>query len=131
MPPERNNNESIFKMHVWRLVLVLLLSVAVPSYGLVAVGRHDDCPAQARVAGAEKTATGSPCCDDMGGHEHNSNDACAKLCGLVGDCSNANLLHTSITPELRLTSHVRLRAETPVHIAAFDPSGVWRPPRSL
>lgn len=131
MPPERNNNESIFKMHVWRLVLVLLLSVAVPSYGLGAVGRHDGCPAQAHVAGAEKTATASSCCDDMGGHEHNSNDACAKLCSLGGDCRNVNLLQTSITPELRLTSHVRLRTETPVHIAAFDPSGVWRPPRSL
>ena len=118
-------------MHVWRLILVLLLSVAVPSYGLGAVGRHDNCSAQAHVAGAEKTAMGSPCCDDMGGHEHNSNDACAKLCGLGGDCRNANLLQTCIAPELRLTSLVRLLTGTPVHIVAFDPSGVWRPPRSL
>ena len=118
-------------MHVWRLVLVLLLSVAVPSYGLGAVGKHDNCPAQAHVAGAEKTAMGSPCCDDMGGHEHNSSDACAKLCGLGGDCPNANLLQTSIAPEPRVTSYVGLHARTPVHIAAFDPSGVWRPPRSL
>ena len=118
-------------MHVWRLVLVLLLSVAVPSYGLGAVGRHDNCPVWVHVAGAEKTAMGSPCCDDMGGHEHNSNDACAKLCGLGGDCPNANLLQTSIAPEPRVTSYVGLHARTPVHIAAFDPSGVWRPPRSL
>ena len=118
-------------MHVWRLVLVLLLSVAVPSYGLGAVGRHDNCPVWAHAAGAEKTAVGSPCCDDMGGHEHNSSDACAKLCGLGGDCPNANLLQTSIAPEPRVTSYVGLHARTPVHIAAFDPSGVWRPPRSL
>lgn len=118
-------------MYVWRLILFLLLSAAVSSHGLASVGRHVDCPAQARVAAAEKTATAGSCCDDMGGHEHNSNDACAKLCGLSGDCRNANLLQTSITPGPRLTSHVRLRAGTPVHIAAFDPSGVWRPPRSL
>lgn len=118
-------------MHVWRLILVLLLSVAASSHGLASVGRHDGCPAQAHVAAAEKTATAGSCCDDMGGHEHNSNDACAKLCGLGGDCRNVNLLQTSITPEPRPTSHVRLRTGTPVHIAAFDPSGVWRPPRAL
>ena len=118
-------------MRVWHLVLVLLLSVAVPSYGLGSVGRHHDCPAQAHVASGEKTATGSPCCDDMGGHEHNLNDACAKLCSLGGDCRNTNLLQKSVTPEPRVTSRVRLLPGAPVRIAAFDPSGVWRPPRSL
>jgi len=131
MPPERNNNESIFKMHVWRLVLVLLLSVAVPSYGLGAVGRHDNCPVWVHVAGAEKTAMGSPCCDDMGGHEHNSNDACAKLCSVGGDCGGASLLQASIDAKPGMTSHARMSLGASVRIAAVDPSGVWRPPRSL
>ena len=131
MPPERNNDESIFKMHVWRLVLVLLLSVAVPAYGLGAVGRHDGCPVQAHVAGAEKTATASSCCDDMGGHEHNSNDACAKLCSLGGDCRNANLLQTSIDHEPSVTLHASVSPGAFVHISSFDPSGAWRPPRSF
>ena len=52
---EWNNKGSIFKMDVWRVVLVLLLSVAVPSYGLGAVGRHDNCPVWAHAAGAGKT----------------------------------------------------------------------------
>ena len=117
-------------MHVWRLIIVLLLSVAVTSHGFASVGRHVDCKAQAHVASAEKSASPDSCCGDMGGHEHNSNDACAKLCGLGGDCGNANLLQTCIAPELRLTSHVRLLTGTPVHVVAFDPSGVWRPPRS-
>lgn len=118
-------------MHVWRLVLVALLSIAVPSYGLGSVGRFDDCPARAHLTGAENSAASDSCCDDMGSHEHESNDACQKLCSIGGDCRSANLLQTSIDPKPRVTSHARMSLGASVRIAAFDPSGVWRPPRSL
>ena len=118
-------------MHVWRLILVLLLSVAVSSHGLAAVGRHNDCPALAHVAGAGQLAASDSCCGDMGGHKREANDACQKLCGIGGTCGGAGLVHTSVDPEPGVTTRARMSLGAFVHIAAVDPSGVWRPPRSL
>lgn len=118
-------------MHVWRLILVLLLSVAVSSHGFASVGRHSDCPALAHVAGAGQSASSDSCCGDMGGHKHESNDACQKLCSIGGDCGNASLVQTSVDSKPGVTTHARMSLGAFVHIAAVDPSGVWRPPRSL
>lgn len=118
-------------MHRWRLLLVLLLSVAVPSYGLGAVRMHDNCPALAQVAGAEKASMSDSCCDDMGGSDQKSNDTCSKLCSISGDCRGMNLLQPSTSTEPGVTFHVLMLASASFLIATFDPSAVWRPPRPL
>ena len=125
--PDRN----IFKMNLWRMALVLLLIVAVPSYGLGAVRMHDNCPARAHMAGAEKASMSDSCCDDMGDSDQKSNDACSKLCGISGDCRGVNLLPPATGTGPGVTSHVPMFALAPVRIAAFDPSAVWRPPCTL
>lgn len=119
-------------MPVWRLVLILLLSIAIPSYGAGTVGMHDHCPTPARVAGVEKASTGGVCCDDMGGHDHQqSSDACAKVCGASGDCRSLNLLQPFTVSSPGGAFRALLFPGAPVRLARFDPSAVWRPPCTL
>ena len=124
--PDRN----IFKMNLWRMLLVLLLIVAVPSYGLGTVRLHDNYPA-AHMAGAEKASMSDSCCGDMGGGDQKSNHACSTLCSTSGDCRGLNVLPPATGTEPGVTSHVPIFALASVRIAAFDPSAVWRPPCTL
>lgn len=126
---ERNKRESIFEVNVLRLILVLLLSVAVPSHGSASMVRYDHCPVHAHVASVDKATVSDPCCDGKGGSGHDSNDTCSKLCTLGGDCRSANLLQSAIGPEPGVTSHTRASPGVWVRIAILDPSRVWRPPR--
>lgn len=118
-------------MNLWRLVFVVLLSIAIPSYGLAAMARHDDCPAHAQGAKTEKVTMSKPCCDDMGGKGEKSNDACWKPCGNGGDCRTVNLVQSSTAAQSGVKSHVTPFSRGSVRIASFEPSAVWRPPRSL
>jgi len=118
-------------MHVWRLVLALLLSVAIPVYGMGSVGVHDDCPAKMHAVGAEAATMAGSCCDSMDGHGNGANDACSKLCSVSGDCRSASLVQASANRESSVTFHLRLYPRAIAHITALDPSGVWRPPRIL
>lgn len=118
-------------MPFWRLILVLLLSIAVPSYGFGFVGRADACPEPARVVGAEVSATMDSCCDAMGGQGHDSDDACKRMCSIGGDCRSATLLQPAIDPTPAAVSQGPLNSWATAQFVAADPSGVWRPPRSL
>lgn len=116
-------------MNVLRLLLVLLLSVAVPSHALASMVSRHDCQVHTHSAGVDNSAVSDPCCDSKGERGHDSNDTCSKLCALGGDCRSANLLQSSIDPAPGMTSHTRVSPGVWVRIAILDPSGVWRPPR--
>src|SRR5574340_475088 len=93
-------------MPVWRLILVLLLSITLPAYGFASVLRVVDCPAPAHTPAAEQAAAADPCCDDMNGHDSNGHDdACSKLCSLGGGCQSAPLMQPSVGLSGKLASY--------------------------
>lgn len=118
-------------MHIWRLVLALFLSVAIPVYGMGSVGVHDDCPAKKHAIGAEAASMDGSCCDSMDGHGDAADDACSKLCSVSGDCRSASLVQAATTRESSVRFYLRLYPRAYANVAALDPSGVWRPPRIL
>lgn len=106
-----------------RLVLILLLSLALPLSGMAGRAVAEPCPMQA--AGMQMPGDMPPdCCADMAGPaEH------GKPCKSGQECQSGSLLQVSTaSPLLSLSGPVKLSCSSDF-LPSSSPSGVWRPPR--
>jgi hypothetical protein len=117
-------------MRIWHLLLILLLSVAVPTYGLAAGVVLETCPAHADMS-MEAPGVSSPCCDHSGGSGKLPDDACATHCSVASGCGGVQFVQPAAVPMPAMTAGEEHWAGTSSPIAAPDPFGVWRPPRLL
>jgi hypothetical protein len=117
-------------MRIWHLLLILLLSIAVPTYGLAATVVPEACPAHADMS-MEEAGASSPCCDHSGGSGQLPGDACATHCSVASGCGGVQFMQPSAVPMPAMTADAQQRTGVSPLIAAPDPFGVWRPPRLL
>lgn len=119
-------------MHLFLRLIALLLIVTLPAYAWAALGLPEACPMQT-VPAAEMTATGHACCEvaeaanDESPLPGNSNP-----CKPGQQCKTGSLYHPQVPPTARVpVKSGTLVAATEIPILSRDPTGVWRPPRSL
>lgn len=117
-------------MRLWSLILIVLLSIAVPTYGFGAMAAMDACPAHAGVD-MDMADASSPCCDDAGASGRLPDDACATHCSLSGGCGAILFVQASSASIRVLTAAVPLQSGNSPNLPAPDSFGVWRPPRFL
>lgn len=116
-------------MRIQHLMLILLLSIAVPSHGFGAMAYGDACAAQ---AGMDMKMSGSgPCCDDADASGRLPDNACASQCSLFGGCAAIQFLAVWAASIPVLAAAAPLQPGNTPSPAAPDSFRVWRPPRSL
>lgn len=116
-------------MRIRHLILIMLLSIAVPPHGFGAMAYGDACVTQ---AGMSMEMPGSrPCCDDADASGQLPDDACASQCCLFGGCAAIQFLAASAASVPVLAAAAPLQPGNTPSPAAPDSFRVWRPPRSL
>jgi hypothetical protein len=119
-------------MHLFRRLIALLLIVTLPAYAWAALGLPEACPMQT-VPAAEMTAAGHACCEVAeAAHDESPQPGKSHPCKPGQQCKTGSLYHLQVPPTARV--HITpgtLAAATEIPILSRDPTGVWRPPRSL
>lgn len=122
-------------MKMLRTLLILLLAVAIPLEGLAAARMVEMMHANAAPVelAASMNAADDPCVMDMSGSDTSSKstapcktgDAC-KICQIFPSTTSSVDFNPLILPLIDIVS---LLPES--FLPSHDPSGLWRPPRSL
>lgn len=125
-------------MNWFRRLLLLVLCLTLPVYGLAAIGIAPGCPMQAAGAAATQIpgmAAVDHHCDQMaaadvaadpGAPSHGQpNHDCRGCCHVY----QPPVLELSVAPMLRVSRVVLAEPSLPVF--SRDPEGLWRPPRAL
>lgn len=119
----------IVYMHFFRRLIALLLMVTLPAYAWAALALPEVCPMQSTPM-MEMASTGDACCDPADG-DHGQPDK-PHPCKPGQECKSSNL-HQPVFPRLAqpfvAAATVVSAVESPVF--SRDPTGVWRPPRSI
>ncbi|MFH1873290.1 MAG: hypothetical protein ABIK82_06585 [Pseudomonadota bacterium] len=116
-------------MHIKYLMLIMLLSIAVPFNGFGAMACGDACAAQAGMD--MEMSRARPCCDDADASGQLPDNACASQCSLFGGCAAIQFLAASAASIPVLAAAAPRKPGNMPSPAAPDSFRVWRPPRSL
>jgi hypothetical protein len=113
-------------MPFFRRLIALLLMVTLPAYAWAALALPEVCPMQPTPM-AEMGDAGDACCDPMDGQPDKPHP-----CKPGQECKSSSLYQ----PALPRLARPSVTAETVVSVVespvlSRDPSGVWRPPRSV
>lgn len=119
---------SFYMLHRIRRLIALLLMVTLPAYASAALSLPEVCPMQSSMM--EMADSGHTCCDsvdDAGGQPDEEHP-----CKPGQECKTGSLYQ----PEFPRSAQPFVAAPTVVPaveslLLSRDPTGVWRPPRSL
>lgn len=107
------------------LVLVLIVSLVLPTFGGMAFGMPaQPCPMQSGDH-QDHAMADAPCCEHM---DKSAGLAEKNPCKSGQDCKTGGLLHTAVikTIPLRLSRPEVLPSQS---VIKREPAGLWRPPR--
>lgn len=117
-------------MNVIRLLLILLVSLALPVNGYAALTQTDVspcCPMQQDQDMASMAAGQACCC-----HHGDSGNQHGKPCKCDQMCKTANPFQAvAAKPVFLPLPQWQPLPQSSVRVISFDSSGVWRPPRLL
>jgi hypothetical protein len=124
-------------MKLFRLLLVLLLALAIPLEGLAAVSMGDMVsPMQRDMAQNVAMAADHDCCETgdandgrMGTSEKSSPCKLGQVCQICQVFPSTAFPATAYPVMLAMVTVITIPPES--FLPSHDPSGLWRPPRSL
>lgn len=115
-------------MRMLRSILILLLCLTLPAYGYAALGAvQPPCPMQSAGADGEMSHANGDCCLDA-----DTAAKTGKTCKAGQECKAGGVFQmTSPQPAFLFASGAQLIPAAFLPRIASDPSGFWRPPRTL
>lgn len=125
-------------MKLLRLLLVLLLTLAIPFAGSAAVAMPtaSPCPMPSGMTHRTVMQPEHDCCQTSVGHDQSGTSSKAKSsspCKPGQECKICNVTSPTVTtigvPPLAALPVLALAPDT--FVPAHDPSGLWRPPPAL
>ncbi len=119
-------------MHFFRRLIALLLIATLPAYGWAALGLPQACPMQAAPV-VQASDAGHDCCAAAKAADDASQpDQSGSPCKPGQQCKTGSLHHPQQPPAAQaavVPGQLAAASHTPV--LSSDPTGIWRPPRSL
>lgn len=123
---------STVAMRLAHLILIAMLCIAIPSYGLAAVAARGACLSGGEMETPAAPAQADACCADMNADNETSSSMCAGgVCGSASSCYTVYLFKPSTDVGLYVRPAPRQDPSPALRIGTSDPSGFWRPPRSF
>ncbi len=113
-------------MHRLGFVLVLIVSLVLPSFGSTAFGMSaEPCPMQGAMADMEHAGSEAPCCEDM---SDTSSSGSKSPCKSGQECKTSGLLQTAVIKPFA-PLHASPQTALIQRLMQREPAGLWRPPR--
>lgn len=121
--------DSFQMSHRFRQLIALLLMVTLPAYAAAALSLSEVCPMQSTQS-TGMADTGHACCE-QGDDDHGQPDK-QHNCKPGQECNSVSLnLPTFPRIEQSLVASPTVVSTAESVVLSRDPTGVWRPPRSL